>query len=105
MGAVVTVSGDAQRDRANDLACPTCAAEPSQPCPSGASHWPRVRAVSRSAPGVLWMQAHEEHPTDTAARRERYRELLREHGHLVDRKPGDDPNLPCGWPHRSQEDT
>lgn len=35
--------------------------------------------------------------------RDRYRELLRENGHLVPRKPGDDPNLPCGWPGKATE--
>lgn len=52
----------------------------------------------RPSPGALWMQAQKEHPEDVAAASARYRELLREHGHLVERKPGDDPNLPCGWP-------
>ena len=58
----------------------------------------------RPSPGVLWMQAQQEHPQDIAARSARYKELLREHGHLVERKPGDDPNLPCGWPGRSAHD-
>lgn len=30
--------------------------------------------------------------------RDRYRELLIEHGHLVPAAPGQDKNLPCGWP-------
>lgn len=31
--------------------------------------------------------------------RERFHELMKEHGHIVPAQPGDDPNLPCGWPH------
>lgn len=51
-------------------------------------------------PSTLWFQAVDEHPNDGGARRERYIELMREHGHIVD---ADDPdagpkNLPCGWP-------
>lgn len=42
------------------------------------------------SPFELWQQA-----SGDAAR---YRELLVEHGHLVRREPGDDGNLPCGWP-------
>lgn len=45
-------------------------------------------------PGVLWQQAHDEHPTDPDSARIRYRELMREHGHLI---PGKPTPLPCGW--------
>lgn len=48
----------------------------------------------RPSPGVLWMQANEEHPNDDRARGGRYRELMREHGHLI---PGKPSPLPCGW--------
>ncbi len=51
-------------------------------------------------PFELWTRAREEHPTDDDARRERYMELMREHGLVVKREPGDDPNLPCAWPER-----
>jgi hypothetical protein len=54
--------------------------------------------VDRPSVGALWRQARDEHPADNDARKRRFIELLREHGHVVDRKPGDDPNLPCGWP-------
>lgn len=41
----------------------------------------------------LWVQADGD--------RERYRELLLEHGLLIPREPGDDsPLLPCGWPNK-----
>jgi hypothetical protein len=52
----------------------------------------------RPSLGELWHVAYAEHGNAEEKRRERYRELLLEHGHLVERKPGDDPNLPCGWP-------
>ena len=68
-------------------------------------------AGRRVSPGFLWMQAHDEvlsrhhfasvEETTRDHRDEirvRYLELMCEHGHLVERKPGDDPNLPCGWP-------
>lgn len=58
--------------------------------------------TARPAPSSLWQQAAREHPHDPDARRRRYVELLREHGHVVDRQPGDDGNLPCGWPHRTE---
>lgn len=53
--------------------------------------------MSRPSPYELWKQAGEDGV--------RYRALLREYGLLVDRKPGDDPNLPCGWPGRRVQDT
>lgn len=51
----------------------------------------------------LWYQAAEEHPNDdNEARGRRYVELMREHGLIVPREPGDDsPLLPCGWDPRS----
>ena len=45
-----------------------------------------------TSPFELWRQA--------GGDRERYRELLLEHGHLIPLKPGEKPEpLPCGWPH------
>src|SRR5438046_2731118 len=80
-------------------------------CPGG-EHMPGViggwdcpcECHRRPSPGVLWQQAEAEHPDDIDAHRRRYRELMREHGHLVERKPGDDPNLPCGWPGKRVSD-
>lgn len=44
----------------------------------------------RPSPFELWQQA--------GGDGEEYRRLLREHGHLIPREPGDDsPLLPCGW--------
>ncbi|MGH9095134.1 MAG: hypothetical protein ACRDXE_08230 [Acidimicrobiales bacterium] len=51
-------------------------------------------------PAALWRQAENE--TDGEAdRRARYLELMREHGHIVAARPGEDRNLPCGWPENS----
>lgn len=50
--------------------------------------------ADRPSPHELWVQAGEDG--------ERYRELLREHGHIL--RPGDEGyeqgsrTLPCGWP-------
>lgn len=52
--------------------------------------------MTTSSPYELWQQAEGDG--------EKYRALLREHGHLIDRKPCDDPNLPCGWPGRRAAD-
>lgn len=56
-----------------------------------------------SAPGELWEQATKEAIAAEGAgfsserRRRRYIELMREHGHVVDREPGDTTTLlPCG---------
>lgn len=55
---------------------------------------------SRPAPSELWQQA--------GGDGDRYRELLREHGHLL--SPGDEgyeeapASLPCGWPGKSSDD-
>jgi hypothetical protein len=60
--------------------------------------------MKKPSPHELWAQAVEEtaemwHGQEREdALDRRYRGLMREHGYLVDRKPGDDPNLPCGWP-------
>lgn len=59
--------------------------------------------MSRPSPGALWMQAHTETrdlPSFQRGQkcRERYIELMREHGHIVPAKPGDRRDLPCGWP-------
>jgi hypothetical protein len=58
----------------------------------------------RPSPGRLWQQAEQEHPDDIDRHRALYRELMIEHGHLVERKPDDDPNLPCGWPGKRVSD-
>jgi hypothetical protein len=56
-------------------------------------------AVPVPSPFELWQQA--------AADPERYRELLHQHGLILE--PGDDGyddaprNLPCGWPGRSEQ--
>lgn len=53
------------------------------------------------APHALWAQADREYPNLPGRRRERYVELMREHGHIVSALDGDgDRNLPCGWPYR-----
>lgn len=60
-------------------------------------------AMRRPSVYELWLQAGGETPEEYD--RDRYTELLREHGHLL--KPGDEGygeasrNLPCGWPHRT----
>lgn len=51
-----------------------------------------------TSPSELWFQAREEHPRDNEACRVRYHELMVEHGHIVKAEPGEDRNLPCGWP-------
>jgi hypothetical protein len=51
------------------------------------------------SPIELHRQAENEKASEgLPAIRHRYLELMREHGYLVPKKPGDDPNLPCGWP-------
>jgi hypothetical protein len=52
------------------------------------------------SPHVLWRKASAEYPDDRTACRDRYIELMREHGHIVKAEPGQDRNLPCGWPGR-----
>lgn len=52
------------------------------------------------SPAQLWQQAGQEHPDDPAAYRQRYRELMREHGLIV---PGKAHPLPCGWPKRETD--
>jgi hypothetical protein len=53
-----------------------------------------VTMSEQPTPGQLWYEAGEDP--------ERYRELMREHGHIL--SPGDpgyeqgSRNLPCGWP-------
>ena len=64
----------------------------------------RVMTSPAPSPMELWHQAGG--GTDSYDR-ERYLELMRQHGHLL--KPGDEgyedasPNLSCGWPHRKPE--
>lgn len=56
-------------------------------------------STARPGPAELWQQA--------GGDGERYRQLLRQHGHLLG--PGDDgyeeapAGLPCGWPHGSDD--
>lgn len=66
---------------------------------------PEAKMVGKS-PAVLYAMAEDEHPNDPEARRRRYHDLMVEHGHIVKAKPGEDGNLPCGWPHlsRGQDD-
>lgn len=49
-------------------------------------------------PHALWHQAQRETGGGELAR-ERYLQLMREHGHLIARGPGDPParEFPCGW--------
>lgn len=67
--------------------------------------------ADRPHPAALWRQATDE--IDAACRAggdpmadpgPRYRELMREHGHLVPLEPGENRNLPCGWPGERAED-
>jgi hypothetical protein len=53
-------------------------------------------SMTRLMPAELYAQAEKEHPHDREALRDRYRQLMIEHGHLVERQPGDDGSLPCG---------
>lgn len=50
------------------------------------------------SPSELYHQAEHEHPENTVARRTRYLELMREHGLIIAREPGEDDGLvmPCG---------
>ncbi len=66
-------------------------------CPCKCRSWPHT-------PMQLFGLAASEHPDDDTARRDRYRALMVEHGHLVKREPGQSVNLPCGWPHRPEPD-
>lgn len=50
------------------------------------------------SPYVLWVKAHDEFPDDREAMRNRYRDLLIEHLHLIPAKRGEGRNFPCGWP-------
>lgn len=51
---------------------------------------------TRPTPEELWRQAGGGTP---GYDRDRYRALLREHGHLIPLAPGETPQpLPCGWP-------
>lgn len=63
-----------------------------------ASEAEKADYVAGAGPAELWRQSINECDT-REAQRERYRELMIEHGHLIPRKPGDPPHaLPCGWP-------
>lgn len=54
--------------------------------------------MTSPTPGELWQQAGGGTPNYS---RDRYRELLREHGLLVPLASGEKPQpLPCGWPGR-----
>jgi hypothetical protein len=50
------------------------------------------------SPMELYAQAEGRHPNDPEARGRLYHDLMVEHGHIVKAKPGEDCNLPCGWP-------
>lgn len=53
-------------------------------------------------PAQLWKQADEENPRNASARGARYRDLMRQHGYLIDRQPGDDsPLFACGYDPRA----
>ena len=54
--------------------------------------------VNKPSPYQLYYQALEEYPVDPKAKRKRYHDLMVEHGHIVTAEPGEDRNLPCGWP-------
>lgn len=56
---------------------------------------PQQAAAPKPSVYECWVESMQAPP---GTQRDRYRELLREHGHLVPREPGDDGNLPCGWP-------
>lgn len=54
--------------------------------------------MAKKTPSRLWEQARAEHPTDADARANRYVELMRAEGHIIEREKGDDsPLMPCGW--------
>ncbi len=57
----------------------------------------------KPSPYDLWHQAGDEFPDNEAARRIRYVALMREHRYLRPTLPGEDPNLPCGWPGKRSE--
>lgn len=60
--------------------------------------WGESHEATKLSPGELWNQAHDEYPDDAPARGERYVALMREHGHIVDREPGDtSPLFACGY--------
>ncbi len=53
-------------------------------------------------PSELWNEAKAEHPDDEELRGQRYAALMREHGLLIDREPGDDsPLFGCGYDPRT----
>ena len=60
-------------------------------CDCDCRRWPHK-------PNELYDLAASENPNDLPAIRDRYRELMVEHGHLIPAKPGENRNLPCGWP-------
>lgn len=66
----------------------------------------RAPQLNAPSPAVLWHQANEEHPDDEVTRRERYLDLMREHGHIVQRESDDDrPLFSCGYqPTTDRED-
>jgi hypothetical protein len=43
----------------------------------------------------LWTQADQEHPTSVPKRRDRYIDLMKQHGYIVD--DVGPLKLPCGW--------
>jgi hypothetical protein len=47
------------------------------------------------SPFQLWTQADQEHPTSVPKRRDRYIDLMKQHGYIVD--DVGPLKLPCGW--------
>ena len=43
----------------------------------------------KPTPSVLWHQANDEHPDDELARRQRYLDLMVEHGHVIPKENPD----------------
>lgn len=53
-----------------------------------------------TSPSALWHQAGG--GTDSYDH-DKFMALMREHGHIVPKEPGDDGSLPCGWPQRGRD--
>lgn len=59
-------------------------------------------ASATPSPRELWLQAGGDTPQFS---RERYQELMIEHGLLIPLQPGEKAEpLPCGWPHRRTDE-
>lgn len=59
---------------------------------------PTPNAASKPSPFVLWRQSCDVYRQGTEAQRDLYHDLMVKHGHIVKAKPGENRNLPCGWP-------